>query len=201
MQKVLIEKRRGLFDLRALYCFFRNAVDGMYRISVTKVRKPRSNDQNGWLWGCIYPMLLDALLDEGWEFTSTEQVHEFFKAQMTADKVVNKHTGEIIEFPNSTATMDTVTFSTYCEKLREYAREYLNIEIPDPDRYWKSYEKDIKLGGIGTASAVAGTDRTYTSRTESESAERNQIDQTDTEKAGEIKGFINNGKYERINVG
>lgn len=68
---------------------------------------------------------------------------------MTADKVVNKHTGEIIEFPGSTATMDTVTFSTYCEKLREYAREYLSIEIPDPDRYWKTNEKNTKCCSIG----------------------------------------------------
>jgi hypothetical protein len=28
--------------------------------------------------------------------------------------------------------MDTVTFSTYCEKLRDYGREYLGVEIPDP---------------------------------------------------------------------
>ena len=88
-------------------------------------------------FSCIYPMLLDALLDVGWEFTSVEQVHEFFKAQMTADKVVNKHTGEIIQFPASTAQMDTLTFSTYCEQLRTYAREFLNVEIPDPDKFWR----------------------------------------------------------------
>lgn len=137
MAKVMVEKKGGLFNLAPLYSWFSQVCDGIYRIEVKKVRKPRSNDQNGWLWGCIYPMLLEALLDAGWEFVSVEQVHEFFKAQMTVDKVVNKHTGEIIEFPGSTAMMDTVTFSTYCEKLREYAREFLNIEIPDPDRFWK----------------------------------------------------------------
>ena len=110
--KVLIEKKGGLFNLRPLYDLFSHSVDGIYQVIVKKVRKPRSNDQNGWLWGCIYPMLLDGLLNAGWEFTSVEQVHEFFKAQMTKDKVVNKHTGEIIEFPGSTATMDTLTFST-----------------------------------------------------------------------------------------
>lgn len=78
-------------------------------------------------------MMLDGLVEAGWEFTDVEQVHEFFKAQMTSDKVVNKHTGEIIEFPNSTAKMDTVTFSSYCEALREYAREFLGLEIPDPE--------------------------------------------------------------------
>ena len=141
MRKVVIEKRNGLFNLKGLYGYFKSVCDGFYRISIEKIRKPRSNDQNGWLWGCIYPMLLDALLDAGWEFTCTEQVHEFFKSQMTADKVVNRHTGEIITFPGSTAAMDTVTFSTYCEKLREYGREFLNIEIPDPDRFWRAYDK------------------------------------------------------------
>ena len=83
-------------------------------------------------------MLLDALLEAGWEFVSVEQVHEYFKNMLAKDSVVNKHTGEIVEFPSSTATMDTLTFSTYCEKLREYGREYLGIEIPDPDKYWRT---------------------------------------------------------------
>lgn len=158
MAKVLVEKKGGLFNLAPLYSWFSQVCDGIYRIEVKKVRKPRSNDQNGWLWGCIYPMLLEALLDAGWEFVSVEQVHEFFKAQMTADKVVNKHTGEIIEFPGSTATMDTVTFSTYCEKLREYAREYLNIEIPDPDRFWKN-EKNTKRCSVGADTTDTDTDK------------------------------------------
>ena len=111
MAKVLVEKRKGLFTLQPLYEWFAQVCDGMYHIEVKRMRKPRSNDQNGWLWGCIYPMLLDALLEAGWE---------------------------IVEFPTSTATMDTLTFSTYCEKLREYGREYLGIEIPDPDKYWRT---------------------------------------------------------------
>lgn len=158
MAKVLVEKKGGLFNLAPLYSWFSQVCDGIYRIEVKKVRKPRSNDQNGWLWGCIYPMLLEALLDAGWEFVSVEQVHEFFKAQMIADKVVNKHTGEIIEFPGSTAMMDTVTFSTYCEKLREYAREFLNIEIPDPDRFWKN-EKNTQRCSVGADTTDTDTDK------------------------------------------
>lgn len=158
MAKVLVEKKGGLFNLAPLYSWFSQVCDGIYRIEVKKVRKPRSNDQNGWLWGCIYPMLLEALLDAGWEFVSVEQVHEFFKAQMTADKVVNKHTGEIIEFPGSTAMMDTVTFSTYCEKLRKYAREFLNIEIPDPDRFWKD-EKNTQRCSVGADTVDTDTDK------------------------------------------
>ena len=82
-------------------------------------------------------MLLDGLLEAGWEFTTVEQVHEFFKSIMAKESVVNRHTGEIVEFPSSTATMNTVQFSTYCDKLRDYGREFLGIEIPDPDKYWR----------------------------------------------------------------
>lgn len=178
MSKVLIEKINGLFNLKPLYDYLSNALDGIYRIEVKKVRKPRSNDQNGWLWGCIYPMLLEALNDAGWEFVTTEQVHEFFKAQMTADKVINKHTGEIIQFPGSTATMDTVTFSTYCEKLREYGREFLGVEIPDPDRYWRSTnEKNTQCCGIGADTPGTSADKEHSNRgAEPQSYECNQID-------------------------
>ena len=140
--KVSIEKVNGLFDLKKLYEWFKQAMDGIYLVEVKKVRKPRSNDQNGWLWGCIYPLLLDAMIDAGWEFTNVEQLHEFFKAQMTADEVVNRETGEIVKFPSSTSSMSTVEFSAYCENLREYAREYLNVEIPDPDKYWRLREDE-----------------------------------------------------------
>lgn len=135
--KLQIEKRNGLFNLRPLYDWLNNALDGIYRLEITRVRKPRTMDQNGWLWGCIYPMLLDALLDAGWEFTNCEEVHEYFKNMLTAKQVVNKYTAEVVTFPGSTATMDTVAFSSYCEKLREYGSEYLGIDIPDPDKYWR----------------------------------------------------------------
>ena len=138
MAKVMVNKSNGLFDLKPLYEWFKTVCDGLYRIEVKKIRKPRTNDQNGWLWGCIYPMLLDALLDAGWEFVSVEQVHEFFKAQMTADKVVNKQTGEIIEFPKSTATMDTQQFSVYVDALRAYAEDFLNVTIPEPNKNWRT---------------------------------------------------------------
>lgn len=136
MAKVIVEKANGLFNLRPLYEWFTQICDGLYLVEVKRQRKPRSTDQNGWLWGCIYPLLLDGLLEVGWEFTNVEQVHEFFKSLVAKDSVVNRHTGEIVEFPTSTALMNTLQFSTYCEKLREYGREFLGIEIPDPDKYW-----------------------------------------------------------------
>ena len=39
---------------------------------------------------------------------------------------------------STTAKMDTLAFSEYCEMLRSYALDFLNIEIPDPDPEWKN---------------------------------------------------------------
>lgn len=77
MAKVMVEKINGRFSLQPLYEWFTQVCDGLFHIEIKKIRKPRTNDQNGWLWGCIYPMLLDGLLEAGWEFTTVEQVHEF----------------------------------------------------------------------------------------------------------------------------
>ena len=125
METTIIHKECGRFSLEALETWFRNALDGNYRIEITKIRRKRTLDQNGWLFGCIYPMLLKGLNDEGWEFVSVHQVHEFFKTLMGKEQFINKHTGEVVEIPCSTAEMDTLTFSTYCDKLRDYGREYL----------------------------------------------------------------------------
>ena len=54
---------------------------------------------------------------------------------MASEKVVNRDTGEVIEFPGSTAAMNTVQFSAYVDKLREYARKWLNVDIPEPDTF------------------------------------------------------------------
>lgn len=140
--KLGITKKDGLFNLRPVYKWMTSQTDGVYNIEIKKSRKIRSLDQNGWLWGCIYPLMLKGLNDAGWEFTSTEQVHEYFKQMLASEEIINKHSGEIIEIPGSTAIMDTVEFGTYCEALRSYALEYLNIEIPDPNRY----EGDIQSG-------------------------------------------------------
>lgn len=132
MEMYLLNKKEGRFDLRPLINYLTAAPDGSFRIEVKRVRKQRSLDQNAWLWGCIYPLLRQALNAQGWEFATDEQVHEFFKQQMADDNVINRNTGEIISIPHSTREMDTLTFATYCDKLREYGQEYLGVNIPDP---------------------------------------------------------------------
>lgn len=136
MSRIIIEKRGGAVTLRPLRDWFAGKPDGLYVVDVKRFRAKRSNPQNAWLWGCVYPLLMEGLLDAGWEFTDVEQVHEFFKRQLAMRTAVNRSTGEVFEFPASTAQMDTATFCAYCERLRDYGREYLGVDIPDPDPGW-----------------------------------------------------------------
>lgn len=128
---IIIEKKEDCTNYDPLLIDMAERPPGRYKLTIKKLREPRTHRQNKWLWGIIYPMLLDGLNHIGYEFTKVEQVHEFCK-DVFCDKYVNKHTGEIIEIPDSTKEMDTVMFATYIQVIREWASEFLYLEIPDP---------------------------------------------------------------------
>ncbi len=135
---VQVFKQDGLFDLRLVYGFFRAAKDGQYSVTIDRVRKANTDQQKGYLWGCVYPLVLDGLLDAGWDnFTDVKQVHALCLDKFAKTKAINYQTGEVVEFPDSTADMNTIEMSTYTDKIREWAKEYLNISIPDPDPRWR----------------------------------------------------------------
>lgn len=106
---------------------------GDYVITITPNRKTRSNQQNAYLWGIVYPSVLFGLQDAGWEIIDEEQVHEYCKQAFAAREVINKDTGEVISLPNSTARMQTAEFNVYVDKIKAFALEYLNITIPEPN--------------------------------------------------------------------
>lgn len=137
-----ISKEGGkLTDTKALAVCVRNLPDGLYKFAISKEMKTRSSRQNRYLWGVAYPILLVVLRDQGgWEFTDVEQVHELCKKMFASERVVNKHTGDVLELPKSTAAMNTAQFSAYVDKLRELAMEMFNVEIPLPESEWRIYQ-------------------------------------------------------------
>lgn len=106
---------------------------GEYTITITPNRKTRSNQQNAYLWGIVYPAVLFGLQDAGWEIIDEGQVHEYCKQAFAAREVINKDTGEVLSLPNSTARMQTAEFNVYVDKIKAFALEYLNITIPEPN--------------------------------------------------------------------
>ena len=130
--KFSVTIKYGRCDLRAFLSHM-SGLKGDYVISIEKDAKNRSNRQNRWLWGCIYPMILDGMNCIGWEFTNTEEVHAVMGSMFLGKDVVNKNTAEVVHLSRSTRELTTEEMSVYCETLRDFAREYLDVEIPDPD--------------------------------------------------------------------
>lgn len=106
---------------------------GRYRLIIEKLRKNKSNPQLAWLYGQIYPIVLKALNDAGWEFTTVDEVDEYCKSMFSSREVLNRHTGEIMNVPGLKRDMTTVEMMTYVEAIRDWATEYLNVNIPDPE--------------------------------------------------------------------
>ena len=105
--------------------------------NIKKIQKQRTNEQNAYLWGCVYPMVKEGMLYAGWEdILDEEDAHEFCKSKFGNRKIVNRDTGEVENIPHSTSKMDTVEFSTYINSIRDWSSEYLNINIPDPNKWW-----------------------------------------------------------------
>ena len=132
-----IKKENGWFSLERLSDYMKNAGDGLYKICLEKAYNPRSKDQNAYLWGCVYPMILDGLVELGWEFTNVAQVHEYCKARFTRKEIVNVESGRVMVLPESTAEMNTAEMGAYFTTLQKFASEYLGVDVPDPDKYWR----------------------------------------------------------------
>lgn len=129
---VTIEKTPTGTDFTEFLCEMAGLAPGIYQISIYPLGQIRSSGQNRYLWGIVYPLLLKGLNEIGYDYGNVKQVHGFCKEVFT-DRYVNKHSGAIMDIPDSTREMDTKTFSTYLQVIREWAVEYLSIEIPDSE--------------------------------------------------------------------
>lgn len=106
---------------------------GKYRLTVEKYRKNKSNPQLGYLFACVYPIVLRGLNDAGWEFTSVNEVDEYCKSMFAEREVLNRNSGEIIKVPGLKRNFTTTDMMTYISAIQSWAAEFLNIEIPDPE--------------------------------------------------------------------
>ena len=121
--------------------------DGKYKLTIEKIYNKRSNQQNRYLWGVVYPIVRDGLVEVGYdEFnhdTDCEKTHSLCKYLFLKTEMVNKKTGEIIETVRSTAELTTIETMEYWADIDHWASEYLGVVIPDPDPCYENTEKLI----------------------------------------------------------
>ena len=112
---------------------FKSLTSGRYLVKITKSNK-RSLNQNAYYHGVVVPLVMTGLKDVGYsDIKSNEDAHEVLKYLFLKKKIGNVDTGEVIELLGSTAKLTTTEFMTFISDVQQWAAEFLNIQIPDPN--------------------------------------------------------------------
>lgn len=99
---------------------------------VVRVERPkavRSNAANAYLWGVVYPDVLEGLRElaqahgERCPFVTTDDLHEACKFMFLGTRVVELPGAGQVEVPSTTTTLTTAQFSVYVDKIIRWAGE------------------------------------------------------------------------------
>ena len=101
-------------------------------IITVKKRGRRSDKQNRWYWGIVVTEIRLRLKELGHNLTADE-VHTFLKEKFNPVNLISEHGELIATFPGSTTEFNKIEFSDYCERIRDWAAQTLEIVIPDAD--------------------------------------------------------------------
>lgn len=64
---------------------------------------------------------------------NSQKVHDFYKMQFNTIEIVNEKTGEVINVPKSTTENTTTDQEEYHSQIREFLKEWFNVEVPLPN--------------------------------------------------------------------
>ena len=103
-------------------------------ITIEKKKRKRSNPQNNFYWGIVLPMMQTGFYNNLGEHVGIQEAHEFLKGRFLFREVVNQELGEVIKLSKSTTELSTIQFEEYLDKIREFATEFLSIQIPLPNQ-------------------------------------------------------------------
>jgi hypothetical protein len=100
-------------------------------VTVEKVSKKRSNQQNRYYW-LVIRIIKDELNNQGWNLTDKD-VHEMMKLRFLKTDIINLSTGEVLSMLKSTSALTTTEEMEYITDVCVYGRENLGCIIPEPN--------------------------------------------------------------------
>lgn len=107
---------------------------GRWRIDLTQYRPRRSDRQNRYYWPCLVQPFAAWLKEQGNEYT-TDDAHEILKHKFLRREHIDRRTGEVMTFTQSTAKLDTSEFNEYLDRCAAWLADFTGIEVPDPQPY------------------------------------------------------------------
>ena len=93
----------------------------------------RSSPQNRYYWGGVIPIIQYGMQEVGVKM-SHDQIHELLKYKFLIQDVVTDDGEILMQTIGSTTKLNTVKFNEYIDNIREWAWEYLSIEVPEPNQ-------------------------------------------------------------------
>jgi len=106
---------------------------GVWRVTFTKFRRRRSDEQNKYLWSVVYPTVRDGM-KETWHVERTvQEVHCWLRGKFLTFHDVDQSTGGRVPVqPSSTSDLSVEEFTHYIDQIRQFADKHLNVYVPTP---------------------------------------------------------------------
>lgn len=112
-----------------LRAFVMQALPGkQLKVTVAEAKKRRSDDQNRYLWGVVYPTILQSGQLAGW---SAEDVHEYMLGEIYGWETLAGFGRKRLRPIRRSSGMSTTEFSEYVAQIQQRMAE-LGIYVPDP---------------------------------------------------------------------
>lgn len=114
-----------------LRAFVMSALPGKeLRVEVGEYRKRRSDDQNRYLWGSVYPQIIEAGGEQlrGW---SAEDIHEYLLGEIYGWETLEGFGRKRLRPLRRSSKMTTVEFAEYVAQIQQ-RMAVLGIYVADP---------------------------------------------------------------------
>ena len=98
------------------------------KVTVDIARKRRSDEQNRYLWGCVYPTILQSGQLAGW---TAEDLHEYLLGEIYGWETVEGFGRKRMKPIRRSSGMITGEFADYIAQIQQRMAER-GIYIPDP---------------------------------------------------------------------
>lgn len=92
----------------------------------------RTLKQNEYYHGVVIPLVRSALYDIGYNVSKLE-THETLKSRFLQKEILCESSWTYRTEEGSTKELTTKEFQTFISEIQQWAAEYLNTRIPDPN--------------------------------------------------------------------
>ncbi len=104
-------------------------MDSLQIVKVEKYRRTRSNQQNAYLWGAVYPLILAEESLDGW---TAEDLHDFFLGEHFGWNEFAGMGRTKVKPVKRSSKLTTTEFNEHIEFIQRYMANR-GVYIPDPN--------------------------------------------------------------------